>query len=181
VEQRSKFAGAELVDMVRIGSGTRRRIDVAVRCADDEAASGTQDPMHFLQEVGLPIEMLDGFKRNDNVDAAIGQGQGACIALQEEKIGTGEISRGCGNCRAGALGPYDRTGDLRQEGGAVSFATGDIENIEIGYKCAGEQVAMVVFDLHLPADSGGKPLASEWLRMFRRFAAKYFPHGGWDL
>ena len=40
----------------------------------------------------------------------------------------------------------------------------------------GEQVAMIVFDLHLSADGGRQALAGEGLGMLRRFAAKDLAH-----
>jgi hypothetical protein len=103
VQQGGKFGAAHLAEVKRIRGRAGGGIDIPVRRADDEGAVTTQDTSDLTQEVVLPIEMLDRFKRNDNVNAATGQRQCACVALDELKVAPGKIAGGAAHGRPGML------------------------------------------------------------------------------
>ena len=62
LQQCQEFKTGHLAYVERIHRRSRGRVDVSIRCADDEAAAWPKHPLYLTQEVTLTIEVLDRLK-----------------------------------------------------------------------------------------------------------------------
>ncbi|HET7882270.1 MAG TPA: hypothetical protein VFL55_15390 [Acetobacteraceae bacterium] len=172
LQQRNEFCLGQFAHMEGIGWCAGRRVDVAIRRTDEAAAGWAQHAADLADEIRLPVEMLDGFERNHDIDAGIGQRQRARVTLQEVKFGSREVSHGGSHGGAGVIDGDHPSCDLGEQGRAIAFTACHVEHIQTLNARAGKQVSMVMLDLHLTANVGSQPLSGERFGMLRRFAAK---------
>ncbi len=161
VQQRGELRAGQFQNVKPVHRLARRRINLAVRRADDQHAAAPQNAADLGEKRKLVAQMLQRLKTDHHIERRIGQRQGGRVGLHELKIGSGV--GGARMCDRGGvdLDAHRPAGDACQQRRAIALTGCDIEHVLAGAQVAGEAIAVKMLEGDLTADIAGHALAGE--------------------
>ena len=145
-----------------------RGIDYAVGRADNEDPAGTQHPPNLGGKLFMFPDVLEGFKRYNDVDGAVLQRQIDGVALQETKIF--ELVGHARVCDRAFVDIHsgDAFRDASKYRRSVTLSRRDVEHIQPNAQFTGYAISMEMFVFNLAVNGGCHALASELQRLCRK-------------
>jgi hypothetical protein len=157
-DQRAEFRTVQLMHVKCVRVLPRRRIDRAVRRADEQPAPGAQNAFGFAEKPVVILEMLQRLQRHDEVDAGVAHRDGGGAALAKTQMIAGIGGGGMLHRTRIDIDADDAGGDLCQQRAAIALARRDIEHIGAGGQLAGHKIPVEMFDLGLQPVAGRQAL-----------------------